>query len=239
MLFAGKGRRVKDRKEMEKATEEGRSEVRRLEKEGIFLWGSIWMNGLMAAGKLLLSLMTHSFFMRVHALYNIGMGAARYLVLRGRKEEEKQQQARCRQVGALILLSSVVYMLYAARLFFSGTTGKYPPVAGIAIAAFTFAELTANCVGLVRANRKGDWMKQVEKLTSLASSLICLVLTQTAILSFADASVPAEANGMAGLLFGGAAAAIGAYLILRRTDEGNETAEESSSEKEKAVPAEQ
>lgn len=66
------------------------------------------------------------------------------------------------------------------------------------------------------------------KLTSLTSSIICLVLTQTAIMSFAYKGDASFANGLSGMTFGGCAAVIGLYIVIHATAKMKENSWEST-----------
>ena len=185
-----------------------------LAKSGAFLWGSMLGNFLLAAGKLIVGLCTHSFFLRNHALYNFGMGLAKYFVILGRAESPAQQRRRYRQVGALILGSSAIYLSAAGVLFWKGSNAQYPLALALLVGAVAVGELIFNGCGLFRAYKAGDLMAQAERRTSFASALIGLVLTQTMLLSAAAGRLPAEVNGAVGMFFGAQAALNGGAMLF-------------------------
>lgn len=88
----------------------------------------------------------------------------------------------------------------------------------LAIATFTFTEIGLNIRGVIVERKNHAPLIHAIKMINLSSSLICLVLTQTAILSFAsDLPTHAKENGLMGIIMGGVATLIGIYMILQIT----------------------
>ena len=89
------------------------------------------------------------------------------------------------RVSALILLAaSTLFPVYSASLIFSPKVSHYHFYIAIGIAAFTFTEIGLNLRGLLIERKNKSMLLYAVKMESLASSLICLVLTQKALLSF-------------------------------------------------------
>ena len=86
----------------------------------------------------------------------------------------------------------------------------------LAIATFTFAEIGINLYGML-ANRKNRTpLLHAIKTINLAASLISLVLTQSAILAFADGGGHNPAvNALMGLFSGTCAALLGVFMLWR------------------------
>ena len=85
----------------------------------------------------------------------------------------------------------------------------YGKIIAITIATITFTEIGMNLRGVLKY-RKAKWpVLHSIKTISLGTSLISLVLTQAAILAFADDMQNPSANGMLGSLMGGVAAQLG------------------------------
>lgn len=112
--------------------------------------------------------------------------------------------------------ASALYMIYSIRLFIHPKETVYHMYIALAIATFT--EIGLNIRGVIMERKNNAPLIHAIKMINLSSSLICLVLTQTAILSFAsDLPTHANVNGLMGIIMGGAATLIGIYMILRIT----------------------
>ena len=185
--------------------------------------GSLLRNGLMMAVKLALGLLSLSPFVCLNAFYNLCMGFARYLFFIGYSAQRGQfAQRRCYMaIGGLVLLASVLYMLYAVGMLLGARSPAYPRYVALAVAAFTLTELILNIRGSIVAGKNREPLLQALKLTNLSSNLICLVLTQTAILSLAQPARSSFYNGLSGVVLSGAAALIGLGMLLRHRPSKN------------------
>ena len=177
---------------------------------------SIGTHAVLAVGKLVLAIFSFSIFMCINAFYNVGIALAKYFFHVGFDEKKclRDQKDYYRIIGIIILISSLIFTIYSIRMFTGGSSFVYPIEIGIAIAAFTFVEIAFNIKGLLTFRNPNNLMLQANRLTGLASSLICIVLTQTALMSFAHNGDPSIANGVAGIFFGSGAALIGVYMII-------------------------
>ena len=132
------------------------------------------------------------------------------------KGKNKKEQLKCfRLVGIVIFLTSFCYALYSIRLFMGQKTLEFPMIIALLIAAYTFLEFGINIRDAIRLRMLHDLESAALKFISLTSTMICFVLTQTAILSFADERDTSAANGLAGILFGGIAGLIGLFMIVK------------------------
>ena len=175
-------------------------------------------NFLIGTGKLLIGLVSLSLFTCASALYTYGMVIAKVCALKGMQKEQEKQYAHYRLTGIILIVASAFYAIYAAGFLFRPENPKYHMYIGLAIATFTFTEIGLNIRGIVVARKKRALLYHALKMVSLASSLISLVLTQTALLSFSyenmaeyDAS---KANGGMGLLMGSVGTLIGVYMLV-------------------------
>ena len=191
---------------------------------------SILSNLCLAAGKALVGIATFSLFFCVNALYNVGIAYAKYCILdgMGQGKDRDAQVEGGRKAGCILLVASILYMLYSVRMFISPPTTHYPMVLAIAIAAFTFTEIAWNLRGVCSKKVEKVPLGKAAKLVNLASSIICLMLTQRAILSFASPEENlSHVNGLTGLFFGGIAVLLGLTIMLRTENliqQGNEPA---------------
>lgn len=202
----------------------------RSERISLFARFSLLMNMVFVVGKIIIGIFTASVFMYINALYSVGIGLTKFLFLRNYRITERieEQRACYIRIGCILLVASCVYVLYSFRMILGASSMKYPQNVAIAIAAVTFAEIGLNIRGSIVAHRNDTPLVQALKLTNLASSLIALVLTQTALLSFtstADNSVP---NGMIGILMGACSAGVGLFMVLhmRKIMSGKKTSKE-------------
>lgn len=128
---------------------EGKTEIHSLRMVR-FAKASVVANALLAIGKICVGIFTPSLFVCVNALYNVGIGLAKHYCLLGidKSEDDKQQYKYYRIVGVIILLASLVYMIYSVRMFVGHKSSyQYSDDIAVAIAAFTFTEITVNAIG--------------------------------------------------------------------------------------------
>ncbi len=177
------------------------------------------VNIVVGLGKLSMGIASMSLFTCANAFYTLGMVIAKYYALSGiLKAKNKQEQYNYYFLSGIILIvASLLYIAYSVRLFFHPATSVYHEYVALGIATFAFTELTLNFRGVIIERHNHTPLIHAIKMINLASSLICLVLTQTAILSFADTQVHTHpaANGLIGILMGICATALGVFMIVR------------------------
>ena len=184
------------------------------ERKLIFTRVSILKDAFLVAGKGIISVISVSFFMFVNALYSAGMGIARFIAVRMHAQDEKGQVKSYRYVGIIISFSSICYVLYSIRLFFGGMTSDYDMYAALIIALYTFVEFGINIKDAIRLHKSKALEAKALRAASFSSTLICFVLTQTAIMSFASEGDNSFANALSGVMFGALASLVGLYVIL-------------------------
>lgn len=174
---------------------------------------------LVGTGKLVMGLVSLSFFTCVSAFYTYGMVIAKACALKGMDKDKQKQYAHYQMTGIILIVASVLYAIYSTRLLWHPQTSKYTLYVGLAIATFTFTEIGLNIRGVVVARKRKELLYHALKMVSLASSLISLVLTQTALLSFTHEGMadynPSVSNGIMGLLMGSASTLIGIVMLCR------------------------
>jgi amino acid transporter len=117
-------------------------------------------------------------------------------------------------VGAIVVASSVCFIINSIRTIYLKRSPKYNMVLALAIAAVTFLEICIAIGGIISARKRNDLKIESLKLVSLANSLISLTLVQTAILSFTTKGNMSLYNGISGIVFGSCATLIGFYMIF-------------------------
>lgn len=199
-----------------RATEmHGKAEIRSLQFAGASCVG----NTIIGLGKLVMGIVSLSFFTCASAFYTFGMVIAKCCALAGivREKNTKAQYRYYRLSGLVLIVSSILYIVYSIRLLSHPVTSSYHMYAALAIATFTFTELTINIRGVIVYRHNHTPLVHAIKMINLATSLICLVLTQTAILSIAPEAVDVHPsiNGTMGILMGSAASVLGIIMIVR------------------------
>lgn len=177
-------------------------------------------NTVVGVGKLFLGIISFSFFTCVSAFYTFGMVIAKACVLTGilKATNKKEQEVYYLLSGSILMAVSILYIAYSVRLFYYPVSNSYHEYVGMGIAAFTFTELALNIRGVIIERHNKAPLIHAIKMINLASSMICLVLTQTALLSFADkqgAEAHSQANGLMGVIMGSLATCLGIVMILR------------------------
>lgn len=180
----------------------------------IFTRVSIVKDIFLIAGKLVISIVSASFFMFANTLYTSGMGIARFVALKMHSQTRKKQIESYRLVGIIITAASICYVVYSIRLFFGGRSGNYSMYVALVIALYTFVEFGINIRDAVRLRKSKALEAKALRAVSFASTLICFVLTQTAIMSFAAEGDNNLSNALSGVVFGVLAMVTGFYVIM-------------------------
>jgi len=197
----------------------GRSVDKRRRRTIRITGASCMGNAFVGLGKLLIGIASPSLFTCVSACYTFGMVIAKGFAVAGMftEKDETVQRKYCRLSGVILIVASACYILYSLRLFIFPEHTVFHEYVAIGIAAITFAEIGLNISGVLRERKNHSLPGQSVKMINLAASLISLVLTQTALLSFASDQVDAHptANGFMGILMGTAATIIGMLLVVK------------------------
>ena len=145
------------------------------------------------------------------------MTAARYCALAGtvRSKERKNQYFYYRLAGAVMVAASLLYVAYSLWTIRHPKTVNYGKITAITIATITFTEIGVNVWGVIKYRKYHSPLLHALKIISLGTSLISLVLTQSAILAFADEAQDPSVNGFLGTVTGICAALLGVYMIRR------------------------
>jgi divalent metal cation (Fe/Co/Zn/Cd) transporter len=189
---------------------------------------SIITNAVMALGKIGMSIYSLSLFLFAGGLFNVGIGVAKAIAVKGYSEHEKKAQEhghRCYYlVGCVVIAASLAYMAYSFRMMNGGQSNiQFDLVTALSIATFTFVEIGTTVYGIVKIRRDKEPIIEAIKMTNLVSALISIVLTQAALLSLENVENAAMYCGIAGLVFGGISVAVGFYMMFRIKSLSKET----------------
>lgn len=174
-------------------------------------------NIVLGAGKISFGMLSLSMAACINGCYTLGMVMARYCALAGAVlgKNKKIQYRYYRWSGVILIIASILYIVYSVKIYFQPVYSAYHEYTAIAIAAFTFAEIGINLRGIFVFRKNSSLLLEAIKIINLSASLISLVLTQEAILSFSGKKHDMSNNGILGALMGGCAVLLGMYMLFR------------------------
>lgn len=149
------------------------------------------------------------------AIYNLLIGLVKANCSRGlwkNKDDLKDIKTYIRG-GAILLISSIFYIIYTANQVGNPYGVKYNLVIAIAIAAFAAYSITLSITGLYHTKGKTMLIKQY-KFTNFATALTNLVLAQIAILSLSPVKNMNFYNALLGIIVGSVILGFGLYLVI-------------------------
>lgn len=180
--------------------------------------GSIFIG----TGKMVMGILSMSFFTCASALYTYAIVIAKGYVVYGISQSQNniaEQYEYYKRAGKLLVVAGTAYIIYSIKLYFYPTISHFDLNMALGIASFTFVELGFNIRGIIVERKNKMPLFHALKIVNLASSCICLVLTQTALLAYTSIETGMQhnssSNGMLGILMGGLSTLLGIYLILR------------------------
>ena len=166
-----------------------------------------------ASGKIALGIYTFSVFLCISGVASVLTGFARRTYLKGEKaargDDEKEYQYYLK-IALFILGGSTAATLYMARLFFVPSQNHYEMIPAIAIATMAFVELGFAIAGVAKTK---DLLASAIKILNLTTAFSAIVLTQVAILSFANENDVSYFNAIGGVIFGGLSI-VAAFFML-------------------------
>lgn len=186
---------------------------------------------VMAGWKVVLFCAAPSLFLAATVVFTLGVAAAKVWAVRRHRlsfafdaangDRMRFRQAGHRWIGGAVTAMSVLFVGCSVPML----VGRAHPVhydqwVAIVIAAATFAELGIGVWGAATARKDGEPLVEATKLVNVAAAVVLLVLTQSALLSFAGSAEDAAAStGASGVFLGGVAAVIGLAMAVRRFPE--------------------
>lgn len=158
--------------------------------------------------KIILFLLTKSLFFIISALYNLCIGFAKLKVY--------SKNENYWSVGLFIIFSSICFILYSIWTIIAKRIVNYDLYTGIFIATVTFFDIGYSIYGIIKESKNNHVQNKLLKLINLATALVSLELTQSALLSFtminADNSLY---NGLIGIIVGICSLLIGIFIIIK------------------------
>ena len=149
------------------------------------------------------------------AIYNLLIGLVKANCSRGlwkNKDDLKDCKTYIRG-GAILLVSSIFYIVYTANQVGNPYNIEYNLVIAIAIAAFATYSITVSIMGLFNTRGKTMLIKEY-KFTNFATAINNIVLTQIAILSLFPVPDMHFYNSLIGVINGMIILGFGLYLVI-------------------------
>lgn len=178
-------------------------------------------NTMIGTAKMIIGILSMSFFTCASALYTYTIVITKIYILYGisqTKNNTADQYNYYQRSGKLLVVAGTIYMIYSIILLFHPVNTQYNKYMAIAIACFTFSELALNIRGIIVERNHKMPLFHALQIVNLASSCICLVLTQTAILAFTSIERGVQhnisSNGFIGILMGTLSTILGIYLVI-------------------------
>ena len=164
---------------------------------------SITLNSILALGKFGLAIYKLDVFFFVAGVINILLMLAKVQCYSGIKLNKKADDTTNLLVALFLGLSGMQYTVYMSRLIFNDVPlNDYGPIISVLIAAVAFTELGIALYGCFKVAGKGYFLKNV-KLINFSSALTAIVLTEVALMTFAETDMNLELiSGLFGVIVG-------------------------------------
>lgn len=178
-------------------------------------------NFVISVFKIVIGLLTMSFFFIISGFYSIGIGVAKQIYFKGYELSVTEKQTSIKHyllMAIILMMTSIIYIIYMIRLFFVTQTFNYTAILGISIATVSFLELGMAIRGLIKSRKMNDLLFTGLKTINFSSALVAIVLTQTALLSFssdAEVAVINYHNAIFGVSVGVITLALSLFMIYR------------------------
>ena len=177
---------------------------------------SITLNSILALGKFGLAIYKLDVFFFVAGVINILLMLAKVQCYSGIKLNKKADDTTNLLVALFLGLSGMQYTVYMSRLIFNDVPlNDYGPIISVLIAAVAFTELGIALYGCFKVAGKGYFLKNV-KLINFSSALTAIVLTEVALMTFAETDMNLELiSGLFGVIVGIIIFLIAVYVLIQ------------------------
>jgi len=194
---------------------------------------SILINTAIGLGKIIMGFCNQSFLFIFSGFYNIGLSFAKMVAVKGyceskgkkiwpfirstdsthRKKSVKNEYRYYRLVGFIVLLASLAYTIGSIGVLIgSRSKAHFSTIMVVVIGFITAIEIIVSLQGIFARRREKEPILEAIKLTNFVSSLIGLVLVQTAILGHLGRN-PIIYFDYVGIFLGAVSLCIGVYMI--------------------------
>ena len=170
---------------------------------------SYFINIIVFFVKVVLFFVTSSLAFLISSLYNLGIGLARRSIYSDRDNYSS--------VGYFVVMASLCFIVYSVWSIVTHKVSNYNLYTGLAIATITFYDIGYSIYGVIKSIRKNNRQNKLLMLVNLATALISLELTQSAILSFTQVGIDNSLyNGIIGIVVGVSSLIIGMIIICKK-----------------------
>lgn len=160
---------------------------------------SYLINIFMFIFKVIVFLVTKSYGVLISSFYNLTIGFAKKKIYSNNNYN---------YVSFMVILASLCFIVYSILVIIEHKMVNYNLYNGLLVVTVSFFDIGYSIYGIVKSKGKNKQLHTL-KLVSLATALISLQLTQSAILSFTQVGIDNSLyNGLIGILAG-----IGALII--------------------------
>lgn len=164
--------------------------------------------------KVVLFFWTKSYAFLISSFYNLCIGLA--------KREVYSKKNNYRLVGFFVMIASLCFVVYSIYVIIVHKIVAYNIYSGITIAAVTFYDIGYSIYGIGKSIKNRNEQNNILKLVNLATALISLELTQSALLSFTQINIDNSLyNGLLGLLVSMCSFFIGGSICFRSNKKYN------------------
>ncbi len=169
-------------------------------------------NVLLAAFKIITSVLALSIFICMNGLYTLGMVTSRYCALVGELKQKKEDQFRLFYFATYIMfIASLLYIAYSVWTIWHAHSMHFDQNVAIIIATVTFTEIGWNIYGIIKYRHDHSVAVQLIKIINLGTAIISLELTQAALLGMSGVHNPSY-NGVLGVIVGCIAALLACFM---------------------------
>lgn len=180
------------------------------------LYSLVW-----STAKIVFGVWFKLYFFCVSGASGLLLGFIKYIYLKNSKlADTEEKKGESITIGVLLIVSSLLFVIFMARLFFTSDNSSYGLIWSITIALFSFLEMGLSIYNYYIARKTDDILLMSFRCCNLASGCFAIVLTQVALLSATNS--PSDVyNGITGVVFGLVAVMIGVYCVINATKSQN------------------
>ena len=166
-------------------------------------------NFLVFTAKIVLFFITKSFIFIISSLYNLGIGLA--------KKKIYSNKNNSFFVGVFLVMASICFIVYSVFTILFHKVVYYNLYTGITIATVSFYDIEYSIYGIVKSIKNNNRQNNLLMLVNLATALISLELTQSALLSFTQKNIDNSLyNGIIGIIVGISSLIIGLIICFKK-----------------------
>ena len=188
---------------------------------------SILVNIVIGVGMFIMGFYSHSPFLYINGFYNFGIALVNYIPVRGYRKKTRnssvnsayrnigEEYRRYQQMGVAAVITSCIYLIYCVVMIFAGSINfNYNSMISFAVAFTAFVQIAMAIRNFVIMKTRKEFLMEGMSLIGLSTSLISLVLMQSAVMSITYAGDTTFYCGITGLMVGCFSATVGVFMIV-------------------------